>query len=142
MPTAKAKLKSASVKASPLKRRRMSTSTGFPNAAAVAMGFKNSRNIGWAGNLNYPGNVRRIVSQYSAMEAEMAALKRRHFEQRQRARALREAMREQRAKSRQLIVSVALKLHEKEKQIQEVRPLSGNFNFKYRLPQKGLYCIL
>ena len=99
----------------------MSTSSGFPNAAAVAMGFKNSRNIGWAGNLNYPGNVRRIVSQYSAMEAEMAALKRRHFEQRQRARALREAMREQRAKSRQLIVSVALKLHEKEKQIEEVR---------------------
>ena len=122
MPTAKAKLKS--VNASPLKRRRMSMSTcssGFPNAAAVAMGFKNSRNIGWAGNLNYPGNVRRIVSQYSAMEAEMAALKRRHFEQRQRARALREAMREQRAKSRQLIVSVALKLHEKEKQIEEVR---------------------
>ena len=55
------------------------------------------------------------------MEAEMAALRRRHFESRQKARALREALREQRAKSRQLIVSVALKLHEKEKQIEEVR---------------------
>ena len=54
----------------------------------------------------------------------MAALKRRHFESRLKVRALREAMREQRAKSRQLIVSVALKLHEKEKQIDEVRPLS------------------
>ena len=43
------------------------------------------------------------------------------MEQRQRARAAREAMREQRAKSRKLIVSVALKLHEKESQIQEVR---------------------
>ena len=112
MPSAKAKLKSASVKASPLKRRRMSyNSSGFPNAAVVAncMGFKNS------------GNVRRIVGQYSQMEAEMAALRRRHFESRQKARALREALREQRAKSRQLIVSVALKLHEKEKQIEEVR---------------------
>ena len=58
MPTAKAKLKSASVNASPLKRRRMSSS-GFPNAAVVAMGFKNS------------GNVRRILSQYSALEAEV-----------------------------------------------------------------------
>ena len=62
--------------------------------------------------------------QYSQMEAEMSALKRRHFESRLKVRALREAMREQRAKSRQLIVSVALKLHEKEKQIDEVRPLS------------------
>ena len=59
MPTAKAKLKSASVNASPLKRRRMSSS-GFPmNAAVVSMGFKNS------------GNVRRILSQYSALEAEV-----------------------------------------------------------------------
>ena len=70
MPTAKAKLKSASVNASPLKRRRMSHTknnsdrlrelgSGFPNAAVVAMGFKNS------------GNVRRILSQYSALEAEV-----------------------------------------------------------------------
>ena len=54
MRTAKAKLKS--VNASPLKRRRVksmmtSNNSGFPNAAVVAMGFKNS------------GNVRRIVSQ-------------------------------------------------------------------------------
>ena len=62
MPTAKSKLKSASVNASPLKRRRMSHtgSAGFPmNAAVVAMGFKNS------------GNVRRILSQYSVLEAEV-----------------------------------------------------------------------
>ena len=63
MPTAKAKLKSASVNASPLKRRRMSHTTGGAgfamNAAVVAMGFKNS------------GNVRRILSQYSALEAEV-----------------------------------------------------------------------
>ena len=71
------KLKSASVNASPLKRRRrmmmmtmpsmaasMSNSSRFPsNAAVVAttMGFKNS------------GNVRRIVSQYSQVEVKLGS---------------------------------------------------------------------
>ena len=122
MPTAKAKLKSASVNASPLKRRRnaaalrmtSASSARFPTTVVAAMGFKNS------------GNVRRIVSQYSQMEADMMSLKRRYFESRQKVRALKDTMREQRAKSRQLIVSVALKLHEKEKQIEEVRPTLQN----------------
>ena len=51
------------------------------------------------------------------------SLKHRYFESRQAARALKQQMREQRERSRKLIVAVALKLQEKEGEIEKVRYL-------------------
>ncbi len=60
-------------------------------------------------------------------------LRRRYFESRQKVKALKAVMNEQRAKSRQLIVSCAMKLHEKEKQLEDVSRLWPTFhNYDYR----------
>lgn len=49
------------------------------------------------------------------------SLKRRYFESRQKVKMLKDIMKDQRAKSRKIIVSCALKLQEKEKEIEEVK---------------------
>ena len=55
------------------------------------------------------------------METEVMSLKRRYFESRQKVKMLKDIMKDQRAKSRKIIVSCALKLQEKEKEIEEVK---------------------
>ena len=62
------------------------------------------------------------------METEVQSLKRRYYESRQKIRALKDAMKEQRTKSRQLIVSCALKIQEREQDIERVsKGTSENF---------------
>ena len=56
------------------------------------------------------------------MECEMTSLRRRYFESRQKVRTLKAMMSEQKIKSRNVIVSCAMKLHDKEKQIEQVKP--------------------
>eukprot|EP00095_Tigriopus_kingsejongensis_P000355 maker-scaffold1125_size61249-snap-gene-0.15 protein:Tk00355 transcript:maker-scaffold1125_size61249-snap-gene-0.15-mRNA-1 annotation:"PREDICTED: hypothetical protein LOC100748446" len=118
MKTAKAKIKAkqlAAVNCSPLRRRvasmpgqskfKSSSDLLFPR---IAMTFKSS-------------GVRRIISQYSEMETEVMSLKRRYIETKQRYKALRTMMKENRMKSRQLMVQCALKLQEKEVEIEEIQ---------------------
>ena len=54
------------------------------------------------------------------METEVMCVKRRFFESRQKVKMLKDMLSDQRTKSRKIIVSCALKLQEKEKEIDEV----------------------
>jgi hypothetical protein len=90
-------------------RRKSSTIAGakrefFP---VISMSFKNS-------------GIRRIVNQYNQMESEVSTLKKRYVESRQMGRGLKETVRVQRDKSRQLIIACTYKLQEKEAVIEKV----------------------
>ena len=55
------------------------------------------------------------------MENEIMSVTRRYMESRQKVRALKDLLKEQRVKSRQLIVSCAMKLQEREKEAEQLK---------------------
>ena len=106
-----------------MKLRRLSVQNGprahnsSPKRSHLYRRNNNHNNVG---GFNSAG-VRRIIGQYSEMETEVMTLKTKYFELRQKYRNAKDTLKEQRMKSRQLIVNCALKLQEKENEIERVK---------------------
>ncbi|XP_059094140.1 uncharacterized protein LOC131889140 isoform X1 [Tigriopus californicus] len=118
MKTARAKIKAkptAAINCSPLRRRVF-----VPNQMGATKKPASDFFPGFGLHFKSSG-VRRVLAQYSQMEAEAMSMKQRYIETKQKYRALRDMMKDQRIKSRELMVQCALKLQDKEREVREIQ---------------------